>query len=103
VLLKKSFYHLPKKKGKKKDFIVDLKIGPFKNLSKSGKNCVTCHNFHFQMWDSFKIKREELVSSASDHWTRYDVDTCLRLDTCPYPNESSGHWPLDRSQTQIKK
>ena len=24
------------------------------------------------------------MSSASGHWTRFDVDMCPRLDTCPY-------------------
>ena len=36
---------------------------------------------------------EQLVSNVSDLWTRYDADTCPRLDTCPYPNRS-------RSRTQ---
>ena len=45
-----------------------------------------------QKIDSHGFKfREQLMSSASEHWTRYDVDTCPRLDTCPYPNGSSDH------------
>ena len=32
---------------------------------------------------------EQLMSSASEHWTCCDVNTCPRLDTCLYPNESS--------------
>ena len=47
------------------------------------------------------ILREQLMSSASEHWTRCDADTCPRLDTCPYPNGSSVHWSLDRSPTLI--
>ena len=39
--------------------------------------------------------REQLVSSASDHWTCCDADTCPRLDTCLYLNGSSGQsYPL---------
>ena len=28
--------------------------------------------------------------------TGCDADTCPKLDTCPYPNESSDQWPQDR-------
>ena len=38
--------------------------------------------------------REQLMSSASEHWTRCDADTCPRLDTYPYPNGSSDYWSL---------
>ena len=37
------------------------------------------------------------MSSASEHWTRCDADTCPRLDTCPYgqsPLSIWKHWAL---------
>ena len=38
-----------------------------------------------------KKKREGLLSSANEYWTRCDADTC------PYHNRSSDHWSLDIS------
>ena len=46
---------------------------------------------------AFNFEWEQLMSSASEHWTYCDADMCPRLDTCPYPNGSNDHWSLDRS------
>ena len=37
------------------------------------------------------------MSNVSEHWTRYNANTCPKLDTCPYSNGSSDQWSLDRS------
>ena len=53
------------------------------------KDRITCLNG--VCLDIIFFIREQFMSSASEHWTRCDANTCPRLDTCPYPNGSSDH------------
>ena len=57
-------------------------------------------SFKFYLFEFFK--RGELVSNGQCHWTRCNVDMCSLLDTCSYPNVSSGNWPLDTSHSLFK-
>ena len=57
------------------------------------------------LYGELRFKREGLVSSGSYHWTRQDLDTCPRVDTCPQSNVSNDNklHPvlLDTSCTQF--
>ena len=41
------------------------------------------------LYGELRFKREGLVSSGSYHWTRQDLDTCPKVDTCPQSNVSN--------------
>ena len=81
-----------------------LKMGPtilFTHLKIILLQCFHILVFNFSKISSIQtdsmslyiILREQLMSSASEHWTRCDADTC------PYPNRFSDHWSLYRSPT----